>query len=289
MKRHILFPSREEMRLGKWSLTPNHDLQLTLQRGRSRRREESLTLVGKIISADANQLVFSAHRYEDEKLEEVRLVTLKGLWRADEQNRLTFAVAKGEGKEDLLTFEGAWEVGEHHQLLYRYKKRDPDAKRETEEFLSFHGIWEIREDEKLTYSLGFSGKSRFEFRTTLESPTLIAKLGEIRYQVGIRLQGRKDPLLREVALFGKWKLSRGFSLSFEVEYREGSHAMLFNTAYRVNEKDEIVFTLKNHKGNELGLEVVFTRSFFEGEGKAFLQFYHDAVESRLEGGVKIPF
>ena len=283
------FPTRKQTRLGRWSLTPNHDLALTLDE-RIGRSGESLTLVGKIISVDAGELVFAVRTRTEEGAEAIRLVKLSGSWRADPENRLTFAVSKGGDEEDLLTFQGAWEVGDHHEILYRYQKRDLATKEKTEEVLAFRGTWEIRENEALTYALTLSGDSRFDFRAALQSPSLIGKKNEIRYQIGIGLSGAKDFTVRKITLFGKWKLSRDLSLSFEMAYGDGARrAVLFGTTYHVNEEDEIIFALKSLEGKNLGIEVTFTRAFFKGEGKAFLQFYKDAVESRIEGGVRIPF
>ena len=276
------------MRFGKWSLTPNHDLLLSLRRGKSQPFQESVTLQGKIISVDAGELVFAAHGTTENGRSDSRLVRLEGLWRADDRNRLTFQLKKGD-PESPLVFQGVWEIGEHHELLYRYQKKDAVTGEKKEESLAFRGVWEIHEKDHVTYALGLDGKSRFTFQAAVQSPSLLGRKGEIRYQVGIRLSGRKT-VLRNVVLFGKWKVSKDFSLSFEVEYNEGKrHAISFNTSYRIGEKDEIVFALKDERERGLGIEVTFTRSFFEGEGKAFLRLYQDAVESRLEGGVRVPY
>ena len=281
-------PTEKEMQLGKWSLTSNHDLKLFLRRSKSEPFRENITLQGKLISVDAGELVFAAHGMTEEGRSETRLLKLEGIWRADDQNRLTFQLKKGD-PEAPLTFQGAWEIGEYHELLYRYQKKDPLTSEKKEELLSFRGAWEIREKDYLTYLLGLDGKSRFDFQAALQSPSLLGKKGEIRYQIGIRLSGRRT-LLREVVLFGKWKVSKDFSLSFEVEYEERRrHAIFFSTSYRLGERNELIFSLKDERGRGLGIEVTFTRSFFEGEGKAFLRLYKDAVESRIEGGVRIPF
>lgn len=281
MKRQIIFPTKKEMQLGRWALTPDHDLKLSFRRSKNEPFRENITLRGSIISVSSGELVFAAHGTTDEGAPFARLVTLEGRWKADERNRLLFLVKKGD-REEPLALEGAWEIGEHHTLLYRYQKKEPVL-------LSFRGAWEIREKDRLTYALDLGGKSRFDFRAAVQSPTLLAKKGEIRYQAGIRLAGHTT-VLREIVLFGKWKLSRDFSLSFEMEYEKGRRqALFFNTAYRLNEKEELIFSLKDQRKRGLGVEVTFTRSFFEGEGKTFLRLYRDAVESRIEGGIRVPF
>lgn len=289
MRKTILFPSKKEMRLGRWSFTPNHDLRLSLRQVKNGPFRESLTLQGKIISVTANALVFAAYGTKENGRIQTRLIRLEGIWQADERNRIIFQVKKGD-PEKPLTFQGVWEIGEHHEILYHYQKKDPDTGKELEETLSFQGVWEIRQKDHLTYTLGLSGKSQFDFRATLQSSSLIAKKGEIRYQIGIHLSGRKEPVIREVVLFGKWKLSKALALSFQVEYEERRrHAISFKSSFRINENDEVVFALLDTKGRRLGLEVAFERSFFEEQGKAFLRFYRDAVESRVEGGVRVPF
>lgn len=287
-RRFPSFPSEKEIRLGKWSLTTNHDLKLTLRRSKTQPLVESFTLTGEIISSSAHELVFSVRTKEEDSLKEIRLLRLKGRWHANENNQLVFLVQKGN-REEPLTFEGVWEIGERHELLYRYQKEDPATGHKEEKFISFRGFWEIREKDHLTYSLDLPGNSRFDFEATVGSPSLLAKQGEIRYQIGIRLKG-ETLLVRKIVFFGKWKVSKDFSLSFEMEYKEGRrHTLSFETTYRVNEKDELIFRLKNQRGADLGIEVTFTKRFFETEGKAFLRLYKDAVESRIEGGVRVPF
>ena len=233
-KRVPLFPTQKEMQLGKWSLTPNHDLKLSLREEKNQPFLESVTLKGRIVSVDANELAFAAHGVTEESHTETRLIRLEGSWRADDWNRLSFQLKKGD-PEAPLVFQGVWEVDEHYQLLYRYQKKDPVTGEKKEELLSFRGVWEIRKKDYLTYALDINGKSRFDFQAAVQSPSLLGKTGEIRYQVGIRLSGRRT-LLRDVVLFGKWKVSKEFSLSFEMEYEEGRrHAISFDTHYRVGE------------------------------------------------------
>jgi len=283
-------PTQKETRLGTWRLTPNHDLTLTLRRSKTQPFEETLTFQGNILTASAHALIFSVRTKEENGKRSVRLLRLKGFWRADARNRLVFHVRGGKNKTSPLTFDGIWEVGKHHEILYRYRKRHLATQTEKEEKLILRGAWEVQQKNRITYLLDYARDSRFDFRATFQSASLQPRKDAIRFQVGIRLSGQKRKHLQKVVFFGKWKFKKKTSLSFEMEYEGGKvRTLSFGAQYAVTPQNQLIVSLKNQRGERLGIAITMTRSFLKRGGKAFLRGSRDSVESRIEGGFQVPF
>ena len=272
---------------GSWKLTPNHELALTLH-DTSRRQRQTLYFKGALVRAGANALVFALRQSEDEALRTARELTLFGRWQADAKNRLNFLVKKAAGSEDRLTLQGGWEVGQHHELLYRYRQRAEGDRGVDERSLIFEGAWDITKAGRLVYRLVGSQDSSFEFKAGLQSPSLLARSGRIVYQVGIGLsQGRLQR--QRVTLFGTWKLNRDLSASFEIPYADGRmQAIRFEGAYAPSPRDRIALALHNRQREGLGLTVTFTRDVMP-DARLFLRLRQDEQERSAIGGVQVQF
>ncbi|MBM3243513.1 MAG: hypothetical protein FJZ12_01585, partial [Candidatus Omnitrophica bacterium] len=116
--------------------------------------------------------------------QQLRLLKLKGSWRANEYNELVFEAAGRKGKScewkenaKKYTFKGGWKLNNNQQIEYT-----TGSGRDT---LTFKGHWQILSAKKLVYVLEGSSKSRFEFKAHLESASMRPKKGEIRYRIGI--------------------------------------------------------------------------------------------------------
>lgn len=272
---------------GRWSLTSNHDLALSLDQAHSQREGDLLVLKGTLIYAESDALGF-AITTRKKGGQETRILRLTGRWEADPQNRLTFHVDKEKGKDDLLRLEAAWEVGNQNELIYRYTKRPLDDGSKGDRELSFRGIWELSEADRLTYRLDLEGKSAFRFRGTVESQSLLAKEGAIRYQIGMEAAGRKRPTARTVTLFGKWKVNHDLSLDFELTRQEGKAQRLrFGTTHRLSGDNEISFFLEDERGKPLGLEIRFRKADLGVE--LFLRLQRRQKDELIEAGGRIPF
>jgi len=130
-------------------------------------------------------------------------------------------------------------------------------------------------------------KSSFFFKAMLQTPIVYAKEGEVRYRIGIGLGESK--IEKKVDFFGKWRVNRDLSLDFIVRYRQGKvYVSNFKTEYSINLNNKIGFSLKDERGNRLGIEVVFTRRFFK-DAETFIRYRDSAVERAIEAGVRIPF
>lgn len=268
---------------GAWELDENHELVYKERKGKKKAR-----LKGTLVAVEAGSLVFSAAIKEDEKRTTTGLFKLTGTWQVDTKNRLVFEIERGAGKTDRLTLKGKWELSPNYEILYTYKQTQLKTKTKVTQTLVFKGYWDLTERNRLVFQIEGDSDSTLRFRAAFESPSLLAKKGEIRYQVGIEVEGRR--LLQTLTFFGKWKLSRELELSFEMEYAGGEkRALTFGGAYHLNDDTSVTVELKAPNGRPLGLEVTFTRDFFGKDGEFFLRLRKTAGESAAEAGVRIPW
>ena len=68
--------------------------------------QEEVVLTGDLLSADPNSLTFRLREVQQEEDVQLRQMSLRGRWRADERNRLTFLVEREQGPKEVLTLEG---------------------------------------------------------------------------------------------------------------------------------------------------------------------------------------
>jgi len=256
---------------GSWELTKDHEVQYKRD-GKS----EEIKLKATLLAAESKTLLLSVtERQKDQKIV-TSIVKLSGSWRVDAKNRITFDVEREAGKKNSLTFTGSWELGENHEIIYSYG--------EAGQALTFEGFWNITQFGRLTYFLQGDSSQAFRFRGAFQTKSILAKKGEIRYQIGIEAKGKKE--LKTIALFGKWKLSRKLDLSFEIEYEDKKRSIDFGGTYNLDDKRQITVNLKNEEGKPLGAELILTQEIFNGNGTAFLRLEKSLAERKIEAGVK---
>lgn len=268
---------------GRWRLTKRHELEY-----RRRGAVEQVVLSGDLVEVKDRGLTFRVreHVFEGERVGQ--RLTLRGRWQADSRNRLVFVAKRQRGRHDWLNLSGAWELDKRHELFYRFRQQSLKTQKRRIHTVRFRGFWDLAEDKRLTYVLERKSDSAFRFRGTFQTPSVLAKRGAIRYQVGIEAQGRRR--LRKVTLFGKWKLSRDLSLTLEVPYRDGSvHGITFKTAFRVGARGRVEAQLLNRKGQPVGLTLVLTRPFLKGRGESFIRLRKNLEGSALEAGIRLPW
>ena len=267
---------------GTWRLDEGHEV--TYRYKRSGRQEEIL-LAGQLVAVNSRSLTIRVT--QDSLNEDVvgRLLHLGGRWQADAQNRLSFLVERKNGRHDLLTLQGAWEMDSGHELLYRYDRFELKTKKRETHTLRFQGYWDLSEANRLTYVLDAASNSMFRFRGAFQSPSLLVRHGVIRYQVGVELQGRRS--LQTVSLFGKWKISRDLTLEFEMDSANGTRSILrFGAAYAVNSRATLSARLTNREGEPLGCELLLTKEIFREDGQVFVRLRKSLEERAVEGGIR---
>ncbi len=272
---------------GTWGLTRNHELRLALHTA-ERRRRQTVYLKGSLIEAKAHALTFALWRYERDGRRTTQRVSLTGRWQADRHNRLTFLVEKADGSADRLTFQSGWTVGRHHELLYRYRQRTDGRGRPSTQTLRFAGVWDINRANRLIYRVDGSSDSAFEFRASLQTPSLNAREGRLVYQIGIGLSGGRTQTER-VVLFGKWKLHRDLSVSFEITYAHGRReAIRFTGTFAITEQDEMTVQLSDRRGRPIGVSVTFTRRLLD-DARLFLKLRKAGEEAEAVAGGQVRF
>lgn len=265
---------------GVWELTPRHGI-----RYRKRGRDETVVLTADLVAAEPAGLTLQVTGEQVDQDLVGQIVTLRGRWQADAANRLTFLVERAGGRYDRLILGGGWRLGAHHEILYHVRRHSGVRPERAERVLTLRGRWDASVRHQLTYVLDARRDSTFRFRGTFQSPTVQAKTGELRYQLGVEVDGQRRR--RILTFFGKWKLSRALALSFELPTTDGKFQTLtFGATFSPDSRSTVTATLTGRDGRPLGLEVVFTRTFLKGQGEAFLRLRRALEDSAVEGGVR---
>lgn len=275
---------------GFWEIDSNHDLRFKIQESLRERFGRELVFKGEFLKAEAGELDFTYKiRNRDGKLS-LRTFRFFGKWDADENNRLKFTLNKSKGSTESLTLNGAWRTGKRHELIYTYRKQVLKTKTKKTKRIVLRGYWNIAGKRKAEYVLEGDSGERIRFRLAYSTPIILANKNEIRFQIGIEVTGRRRSATREIVLFGKWKLKRDLSLSFEVEYRNGEwHSLNFTAKYRLNAQTQIEAALTARNGDDLDVSITLTREFAASEGEAYLSLTRSLTGGAVEGGVRIPF
>lgn len=282
---HVKAPTPQGARIphqvklsGKWSLTDDHNLQLTLNKWGRQTLGNKLTLQGRVLDIRKNSLLFSLTTKTKENVQSTYILNLAGAWQADKHNRLTFRVKRSRGIHDILTFKGAWEINKQHQIIYKYKKALLIRKQKQVSALVFKGYWDIKDKVRLYYVIDKRSDSVFAFKTGLG----IFKDKYIKYKVVIGVLDKGKPRTRIITLYGTWKIKKGRGLTFGIEYENKKiHAIVFGAYAKLTPKDKISFKLRNERNKEIGGELELSHKILKGDGEAFLRFLKSKDETAV--------
>ncbi|MDD4980923.1 MAG: hypothetical protein PHC54_06640 [Candidatus Omnitrophica bacterium] len=267
---------------GTWSLTEDHQLRLTLDKWRRRTFGDQLTLQGEILDVQKNSLLFAVTTRTKDDMPSTYILELAGSWQADEHNRLTFRVDKEHSRFDSLTFDGTWQIDENYQITYSYQKEQLARKSKEIHTLVFKGHWDIKDKARLSYVIDSNSDSVFNFNTSIG----IFRDNYIRYELGIGLSRKKQPVKRTIILFGRWKIKKTIGLVFEIEQEKGKvQTIVFGAEAKLTGKDTVSFNLRNRLNKEIGAELELSHDIFSGDGQAFLRLLKERRESAILAGV----
>ncbi|MBM3255815.1 MAG: hypothetical protein FJZ08_05895, partial [Candidatus Omnitrophica bacterium] len=185
---------------GRWSLNSQHDLVLTLDKWNNQCQGDKLIISGNIISAKADELVFSAMTRDSRGKGQIYLLKLSGFWQADVYNRLSFNIEKEEGPAERLTLECAWEVDRSNKLVYNYTKQGLKRKDKLIQSIAFQGYWDVINKHRISYIISRELNSRLDFKASFEKPLK----NSLQYQIGIGINNKKTPL----KIFGSWRVNK---------------------------------------------------------------------------------
>ncbi|MBU2102566.1 MAG: hypothetical protein KKF80_04140, partial [Candidatus Omnitrophica bacterium] len=238
----------------------------------------------------SDALIVTLATKEENNAQTIRLMQLKGKWQASVHNRLIFVIQRSGTVRDVLIFEGAWEINDTHTLTYTYEKAYGVRAVRIKKTISFKGFWQIWEKNRLSYILDIRKDSYFNFKVAFQTPSILAKKGEIRYRVGIGVRGSRSFREKTFILYGTWNVSRDFGFSFEIDYGKSRLTrMHFGARVRSAGKNEIEFQLTTREGNDIGFAVMVSRRFLSNNAQWFVRLMKRAQETALQGGVLVRF
>lgn len=317
MKRFADLPLDGKPVKGSWELLPNHEVGY-----RAEGRGGEIRFKAPIVAVEPDALVVVATVRQDDQTVVTRTVRIAGRWKSDQKNRITFEFEKTGGRTDVLTFTGTWKLNDAHEIVYSYRSEalqtrvrtgaGRTAGRKTAQEITFRGFWELSDKRHLTYVLSADADSAFRFRGAFQTPSIFAKKGEIRFQIGAEVTGtaagrtkaraagqagRANRSAGEpaghptvVTLFGAWKLGRDLALSFELDQPGSRKQVLrFGGEVKFAGPRTLSVNLRSERGTPLGVELLLTREFAGGDGELFARLARSSRESLVEAGGRLRF
>ena len=276
---------------GHWQLTRDYNFELIIDETSQQSKGNSLVVKGDIIAAEKDAIVFEINSLDRRGLSHIQILKFIGLWQTDEFNRIRF-VFKKKTLPEVITFDGIWQINRNQQVTYSYVKTDLITKTKTNYTLTFEGFWQINTKDRLTYILSQSLDSSFDFCAQVGSANVYPQEGVIKYRLKIGSKGRKSSKIKIIYLHGTWKFSRKLGLVFQIDYGDGGvHNLEFSTEVSLNQKDKVIFSLRDQTGALIGLHITFTRRFLgKLDAEAYLRLKRTFQrETALEVGARIPF
>lgn len=236
----------------------------------------------RFIAAESNSLTIETIETL-ESSQRLRILTLKGTWRANAYNELVFEVTGRKGSPETYTFKGSWKVNNNQQIEY--------TSEDGRDTLTFKGFWKISCANRLVYAFEGSSTSRFEFKAQLESADMYPKKGQIRYRIGIGV--RKSRLTAPgnlIILYGEWKLGRNLELTFQMNYGKGKISAIEFGATLTFGRNKVILALKDEFGKPLGVSLTLSHKFLKAvDAEAFIKLKSLRKEMAVEAGITIPF
>jgi len=254
------------------------------------------TLRKRFIAAESDTLVIETIQTVEEQagkwgrspkgpvpISHLRILKLKGTWRANDYNELCFEVSLRKGPPESYTFKGSWKLNNNQQIEY--------TSEDGRDALTFKGYWDISSANRLVYILEGSSTSRFEFKVQLESPIIYPKKGEIRYRIGVGMrQSRLSSPGQILILYGEWKFGRNLGLTFQMDYGQGKVRAIEFGAEVFFGHSKVIFALKNELDESLGITLTMTHKFLKSfDAEAFIRLKSRQKEQAIEAGISIPF
>lgn len=288
---------------GTWELLPGHMLGY-----RGRDKDEEYRLKAPIIAVEPDAIVAAATVRQDDQTVVTSILKITGRWKTDGKNRLVFEAERALGKTDRLTLTGTWKLNDANEIVYSYqsnltvsqkksaRRAGHAARRDRVHQLVFKGGWELTQKNQITYVLEADTDSAFRFRGAFQTPSILAKSGEIRFVIGAEAAGKARTRaagkgVQTVTFFGSWKFGRDFALNFELNEGPGrrKRVLKFGADWTYQKGRTLSANLRNQRGERLGFELVWTQSFAlaRGEGEVFARLERTAVESSGEAGARL--
>lgn len=270
---------------GRWQLDKRHRLLYVYDEDTE---QGEIGLEAALVAAEADALIAAVSERQKNGKTVTRTARLEGSWRANEKNQLEFEIERSSGAHDVLTFRGAWKIGKAQEIIYTWRRTALKTRTRSLETLTFKGWWDVTKDHRLTYTLQGARNETFRLTGTFQTRSILAKKGELRYQLGASLEGRRRG--RVLTLFGKWKVSTALELVFEIDCADGrAHEMRFGAEFEIAKDFSVAARLTARDGEPLGAEIIFSKEFLKSGAQGFVRLRKTLRESAVETGVTIPW
>lgn len=271
----------EEFRLdGRWSLTRDHDLKLTLATPDPVGGKSELLFRGEIVSAKGDVLIFGITTGSSDTVGSTYTITLSGAWQADKFNRLTFLIKNKTASRGELVFEAGWEIDRQFRIVYRYKKTVLKKRTKAARELILEGAWRLDESSRIVYNV--AGELR---DSSIVISASLAKVtsNRIVYKISVGAARKRPPESVSLNLSGVWRITKGLGLTFEAERgADGKISCSFGAEASLTKDDTVIFRLKDlAAGRKRGVVVEFNRRLLKGDGEAFVRFLKSREETSI--------
>ena len=276
---------------GTWGLTPEYDLALhVIGSNYDELSGKTIIFRGEIEHAEGNTLGFRVRDYENVLGIHSGSITLKGKWKADKYNCITFEAAKGQGRYDTLTLKGAWQVNRNNEIIYIYKKTCLKTRIKEDRLIIFRGYWDIGKGT-LTYRFEHSFDSCFVFKADFKTRRLKISDREIKFNVGFTLQKKnsRTKAVHVITIRGGWEVRGGLKTVFSVAYSGSRRRTIeFGVEELIGNNTKAVISLTAKTGEPLGVELELTKKF-KNTAELFLELSRSKKECRIMGGMRVRF
>lgn len=285
---------REELKRiklsGEWDLTEEHDLKLQVSGTDSRFFGKSLILRGELVKLKSNSILFRVRQSDTLSGLRTSNIQLSGKWQADQNNRLCFKISKASGSEDTLTFNGRWDVGPNNYIEYRFQSVRQTRQRKRFHSLVLKGWWQIGND-RLIYRLHKNIPGGLVIRASMQSRSLRAQDGIVKYQIGIEFE-QKGLLKKEkidITIFGQWKINKDLTVGFYVKYGiKKVESVRLNIKTMIAEGAFLECSVNFDAEGSSAFDISFTKRVVP-DLILFLRLSRLEKTNRITGGVTIKF
>lgn len=238
----------------------------------------------RFIAAESDSLTIETIQVESRThRQNLRILKLKGIWRANENNELCFEATGLKGPPQKFVLKGSWKLNKNNEIVY--------SSEDGKDTLVFKGHWNLNSGDRIVYFLEGSSLSRFEFKVQIESASFYPKKGEIRYRIGVSWRKSSLHYMKDKLVFyGEWKFGRNLALIFNMRQRGGRVQVIEFGADLSFKPNSIRLSLKNELGEPLGLSLTLTHKFMKAlDAKAFIKLEKLRKGHAVEAGLSIPF
>jgi hypothetical protein len=191
-------------------------------------------------------------------------------------------VRRERGRHDVLTFEGAWDLSRGNEIAYRYEKSAMIRRKKTVHTLILRGRWAIRRRGFVSYEMAAGSAHTIDFRASAG----VCSEAYIKFEIGIRAALRRLPVVRSLALYGRWNIRKGSGLYFEVRRPYGgTYAIELGAQARLTDRDTVLLSLTgSESGRDLGLSLELSRLLLQGSGASFVKLISSNREKAVLAG-----